>query len=1264
MESKETSGIETVCAANKGACRDSRLGRPKAAGNDGSMIKRRRNTNMKRLLTFVMVAVLCLTALPAGFAEGGLIEPVGTTTGAIGAKGVFYTDYDSFGELEEAAREVAVSIASEGITLLKNDNGALPLTTEKKVTVFGSTAANYVHSGSGSGAGSPGTNGIPQTTVAEAFEMAGLKANPKTLNVYARANASRELGMEYYSGAVTATYKNYHDAAILWLSRTAGEAGEMPSHDVPGHSDPTDHNLMLQDNEKALIKHIKEYFPDQKIIAIINSSNIMQIPELAEERTADNLGVDAILWVGGLGNNGIDALGKILTGEINPSGHTVDLWAKDFKQMPTWTNVLDQTQHVDENGERMNARFYYNGEQTGYYTIEYREGIYMGYRFYETKAADMEAETAGAGEAWYNDQVLYPYGFGLSYTAFDWKLEDVAAAETIDAANREINIRVAVTNTGSVPGKDLVQVYVNPPYTKGGIEKASANLVGYAKTKLLQPGETETVTVSFAAQNMASFDWNDANGNGFKGYELEKGDYIISVNRNSHTIVDCVVRTVVEDIQCKTDLVTGSVIEPLFVDQFTTVNDSLLSHMISRATGLEQPAVATVADRTLTDEQFQRLENELTYRSYDDKETDPWYVKEVPDTWTQAVEHEEGFTDVTVKLAEMAGITYNESTIVDGVVTVGAEDAENTRKWDEFKNQLTWQELCDICNAGTGTLALPSIGKEADKSTEGPVQIGGGTLFPSNPILAATWNKDLAYAEGLAFGNEALFLGKNEWHGPAMNTHRHPLCGRNFEYYSEDGIQGALIAEQVVKGATEKGLLTYLKHFFLNDQESHRMDGGGVATFATEQAMREIYLRTFEHVVKNGGTAGIMSSFNRLGWEVAGTNWASHRGLLRNEWGFRGATVTDAWVKDYCPADLLVRAGDEAPLGIASSYPMNSLHYGAWDETERDGKGLVLVAANADDEKANVYSVPSLTHYYAVRRSAQAILYTRVNSSANNNGFIGGSIVLDTSFDIEKDNSFALSMPGFIDAVFSLSEEEVAKLPAGVTFNDVTATFAGKPEADTIGDYAINVNVTCDGGRVSSYLTLNLKVQDKWHVNGVGIENDTVTVESGKPVELKIDCPAYGYTTGGYEGRYCLVGYGYDDEGTAWSFNEDRWFADLVAQDKDSLVETFMVSFDLYVDGNKLEEGETFNGLTFTQIVEEWIGQGIGRGFATKGYDIVTGAKVEGTPEAAGTYQIKVVINAPMTGSKFAGSYRALFPSAYGTPHMTTFEKEFTLEIK
>lgn len=1247
----------------------------------------KRRSQAKRPIALLLILCLLLTSLLTGCQEdtsatrdevdhetGGnyeaspnivetLVEPTGTVSGAMDADGIFYADYDSFEELARENKDLAVEITSEGFTLLKNENNALPLVSEKRLTVFGSSAANYVHSGSGSGAGTPGSNGIEQSTVAGALESAGFKVNPKTLNMYARENASSELGMEYYTGAVTATYKNYNDAVILWLSRTSGEAAEMPSHDVAGHSDASDHNLMLTDNERLLIQHIKKYFAEKKIIAIINSSNIMQIEELAETRSETNSGVDAIIWVGGMGNNGVDALGGILNGTINPSGHTVDLWARDFTKMPTWTNVLDQTQHMDSAGNRMDANFYYNNEKTGYYTIEYREGIYMGYRYYETKADDMDSEMAGSGETWYNEEVLYPFGYGLSYTSFEWKLDNVAKTATIDAANQTVTIRVWVKNTGTTAGKDLVQVYFNPPYTKGGIEKASANLVGYAKTELLQPGEAQTLTIQFTAQDMASFDWNDANADGHKGYELEAGDYIISVNRNSHEIVDSVTRTVKNTINCDTDIVTGSTIEPIFTDKFTTVKDSLLNNMISRATGLEQPVIATVEDRTLTGEEFQRLEGQLTYRSYDDKETDPWYVTDVPSNWTQAAEHQEGYGDVTVKLAEMAGITYNESTLDNGTVVTGTEDADNTNKWDDFMNQLTWEELCLICNTGTGTIEVASIGKEADDSTEGPIQLAGGTMWPSAPIVSATWNTELAYQQGLAIGNEALFLGANEWHGPAMNTHRHPLCGRNFEYYSEDGIQGALIAQQVVRGANEKGLLTYLKHFFLNDQESYRMAGGGVATFATEQTMREIYLRPFEYVVKYGGTSGIMSSFNRLGWEVAGTNWAAHRELLRGEWGFRGATVTDAWVKDYCPADLLVRAGDEAPLGIASSYPANSLHYGRWDPTARNGKGCVLVAESEAAEKAGEYTAMSPTHYYAIRRSAQAILYTRVNSSANNNGFVAGDVSLNAIFDIETNNSYQLTMPDVVDAEFNMDEATLEALPEGIQFDATTAVLSGTPSADAIGLYEIPVMLTCDGGRVSTELMLVLKIQDKWHVNGAGIENNTVSIRAGENATLVFDCPAYGYGTGGYEGRYCLVGYGYDEEGTAWSFNEDRHFADLVAQDKDSLVDVHMVSFDVYINGEKLEEGQSYQGLTFTQVTEEWIGQGIAAGFADKGYEIVTGAKLDGTPAQAGSYSVKIVINAPMTGSKFAGSYKALFPSAYGTPHMTTFEKEITITV-
>lgn len=1225
------------------------------------------------------------TYTPSAAIVETLIETKDTQSGDLSANGNFYMDYDNFAEEQLANKELAVEIAAEGFTLLKNEGNALPFTTERKLTVFGARAANYVTSGSGSGSGTTGANGIELTTVDGALEMAGYMSNPKTMNMYRRENASAELGMEYYTPVVTSTYKNYNDAAILWLSRSSGEGGDHASSNVAGHSEPTDHNLMLDDNEKALILHIKEHFPDRKIIAVINSSNIMQIPELAEEKTDDNYGVDAIIWVGSPGNNGLEALGQILNGTVTPSGRTSDLWPTDFTKMPTWTNALDQTQHTDTNGEAMNASFYdKDGNKTPYYSIEYREDIYMGYRYYETKYADMES----GAEEWYDSEVLYPFGYGLSYTDFEWKLDNVAATAEIDQPNRTVTIRVWVKNTGNLPGKDVVQVYYSAPYTVGGIEKASANLVGFAKTDLLQPGQAQIVTISFAAQEMASFDWSDANSNGFAGYELEAGDYNISIRKNSHDVVDSVTRTVKEIMLCKTDYITGNQVEPVFVDKYTTVNDSLLNHLISRSTGLEQPTVASVADRTLSAEKLQELDDGISYRSYQDQETDPWYVSSVPDSWTQAATHKEDYSDVTILLSELAGTPYMEPYIADDNTIVLGTD-ENSQKWETFMNQLTWEEMCDLADSGTPAVAVPSVGKASEKSGDGPVQIKGnplGTLFPSAPIMAATWNTDLAYRMGNAVGNDCLFSGTAIWLGPGLNTHRSPLSGRNFEYYSEDGMHAALIAEQVVRGAAEKGTVMFLKHFFLNDQESHRMDGGGVATFATEQAMREIYLKPFEYVVKNGLCNGLMSSFNRIGWVSAAVNWASHKDLLREEWGFKGSMVTDAWVKDYAPADLLVRAGDEQVLGSARSYPVNALHYGLWDPSARNGQGIVLVAADNSSETAgfmawangddtsSYYTVPSATHYFAVRRSAQAILYNRVNSLVNSNGFVYKDLTLNTVVNIDTSTKYQLVVPDYNDAVFTISDAELAKLPTGTTFDDVTGTLTFTPSAEHIGEYSAVVDFTCNGGRASASLTFVVKIQDKWHVNDAGIEDDTITVKAGETVSLLINNPVNSYGSGPYDPsaenvqtlsssnirNAKIFAYGFEAEsGSAFYLKDDQTFADLIAYNIEDLINIAWPQFSLYVDVNgawqEVREGEAINGLAFTQNVEHWAG--LSRSESKKGYDINTGATLSGTAGGTGTYRIKVVYDAPLCGAKFGN---ALFPSNNGYG-MIQFEKVITL---
>ncbi|MBR2288865.1 MAG: glycoside hydrolase family 3 C-terminal domain-containing protein, partial [Clostridia bacterium] len=531
-----------------------------------------------------LLLVLCI-----GFAQLALadvVTPTGNPYGFAGNNGKYYTDYQTLDEEQVAARKLAVLEATEGFVLLKNENNVLPLAADSAVSLFGMHSISLVTSTVGSAGGSTGANGVPETTLQQAMELAGFAVNPKLIDLYTKQQtlgyAGNELPVSAYSAATISTYNGYHDAAIVVFSRTGSEAVDKKADHVSGHSDPTDHEMMLDDNEKALIKHVKAYYQDTPIIVLINSSNILQIPELAAPKAESEYGVDAIFWVGNTGNNGIEAIGKLISGEVNPSGHTVEIWEKDFTQGPTWTNFGQQTQND------LDAFFYDENSVTPYATIEYREGISLGYKYYETKyddAAEADKEAAYAN-------VLYPFGYGLSYTTFDWEL--VPAAQTaITDPWQKLSMQVKVTNTGKTAGKDVVQVYANPPYTVGGIEKASANLVGFAKTGLLQSGESEVVTIEWVAQDMASFDWNDANNNGFIGYELEAGSYEISARRNSHEKVLTETYEIADGILATKDYTSGKEITALFVDDFTSVSDSLLGGMISRANGLEQPKAAS-----------------------------------------------------------------------------------------------------------------------------------------------------------------------------------------------------------------------------------------------------------------------------------------------------------------------------------------------------------------------------------------------------------------------------------------------------------------------------------------------------------------------------------------------------------------------------------------------------------------------------------------------------------------------------------------------
>ncbi len=1208
-------------------------------------------------------------ANPGGDVTAEVVETLFSSNGMNGNyqyKGKFYTDYTTLAEAQTAAHALAVELAAEGITLLKNENNALPLTAdETDITLLGIRNARMIRSGFGSGSG--GGSAI-STLLADAMTAAGYHINPPPLEMYdkemrmMREDLVLELGQEYYGPSITGTYAAYDDAAILVFSRTGAENYDLATNNAAGHSNPDDHALMLDDNEKALVKHAKANF--DKVIVLINSSNIMQIPELDEPKTDSNLGVDAILWVGGVGQDGCTAIAHILNGDITPSGHTVDLWEKDFTKSPTFTNFGLNTQNKDESGNRMDT-FYYgpDGNITKFANLEYREGIYYGYKYYETKYAD-------EGEAGY-ENVLYPFGYGLSYTTFDWELDGVAATGTIDSAAQSVTLRVRVTNTGNVAGKDVVQLYVNPPYTKGGIEKAAANLMGFAKTKLLQPGESEVVTVSCYAQEFASFDWNDANSNGFKGYELEAGDYIISARRNSHDEVLSVTRTIATGIQCKTDLVSGKEIAPVFTGDFASVNDSLLGGMISRADGLRQPAAATKADRTLDAATLADYESQFEYYSYMDEKTDPWYVEKLPTSWTQSTD---GTAKLTLNLRDMAGVPYTEPTINDNNELVLATD-KDSQKWEQFMNQFTWEELCSlpanpdniIERLGAISYAIPRGGTVPAPSykysdPDGPIN-AGGIQFPSNPIVAGTYNKELAHELGVMVGNLLLLNGSRGWRGAGADIHRSPFSGRNFEYYSEDGVQAGLIGAEVTKGVTSKGVIAHFKHFFGNDQETFRADYGGVFTWATEQTLREQTAKPFEYIIKYGGTLGLMTAFNRIGKWSQTTNYATHELLLNQEWDFQGSTESDAWAKQFVPANLMVRGGDDELLTSDSSFPPCALERGWWDADAN----CVRVAANAEEYQgynAGVGSMLSPTHYYAVRKCAQRLLQTMANSAVNNNGFdtTGSGETVDLVLTKGIYNQIALTIPGkTTDATFSFAADVV--WPDGMSFNPENGILSGVPtgKPTAITDEEGNTTGTVDVKSVSGSfnadnwlkdlkVTFNFSFVSDIQVNGENLTDDTVyTVKTGEAFNATVAAEnlTYGSQLAITNSSNRRIMNAYLAEDGAWyNRDEDKSAADIVTLGDMKYDESASRIYKIEVTG--LPEGMKVEKVNTMEM--GWA--------ARSAYEVNTSAKISGSASKAGTYEVTVTIYVPHV-SKGTNPWMR----ASGTT-LTQYSQTFTLVVE
>lgn len=904
----------------------------------------------------------------------------------------YQSQYSSKEESVAAISELTERIAGEGIVLLKNDNvsgggKALPLSSQMKVSVFGKNSVNMVYGGSGSGGRS--ADGV--VNLYDALKSVGLDYNPALKDFYSdnsRSGSGRdkhpimgtilagfavgETPVKNSQGALTSgyselssTYAGYNDAAIIVISRIGGEGYDLPrsmkssfgsnATITSGAHSMDDHYLQLDKNETDLIEHVCNNF--DRVIILINSGTSMELDFLTTELYWGQLGyndfsskIQAALWIGNPGQNGNAALAKILTGEINPSGRTVNTFATDFKKDPTWNNFGNNL-YEDGNKYFINS-WGSTAVNAGGYFVRYEEGIYMGYRYYETRYASLLPDQQKANE-WYQDNVVYPFGYGLSYTSFSWAIESQTPSMEKDGT---ISVTVNVTNTSTVAGRDVVQLYYTSPYYSGGIEKAHVVLGDFAKTSIIEPGASESVTVNIKVSDMASYDWSDANNNGFKGYELDPGNYIIRLSRNSHVTEHEIMYTLLTNIQYDVDPVTGYPV----VNRFDKVSDHIAntSRYLSRndweGTWPRNPVNLSSLRNSYnvlqagpeTNNFLSELRNHNVTSNYDTGK--PWYTSEMP-LYGQRGE---------LMLSDLVGLDYD------------------NEKWDLLLNQLTIQEMAQLIGVGAfNTVNLPSIGKPPTKEYDGPagfvigsfMSIGGNdtevAFYPCQSLIGATWSKELARLMGEAIGEEGLWgavidgtqFTFSGWYAPGVNIHRSPFSGRNFEYYSEDGLLSGKLAAEVCAGALSKGVYTFIKHFAVNDQEMHR-SANGLVTWLDEQAMREIYLKPFEIAVKEGGTTAVMSSFNRIGTEWAGSSYDLLTEVLRNEWGFRGMVITDFnnGPGTYMDLDKMIRGGGDLNL-----YQMGWLSTSPKDLTP--------------------------TQVTAMRNASKNILYTIANSNAMHN---------------------------------------------------------------------------------------------------------------------------------------------------------------------------------------------------------------------------------------------------------------------------------------
>ena len=836
-------------------------------------------------------------------------------------------------EAIDEAKALCTQIAEEGIVLLKNDDKALPLAEGTKVNVFGWSSTNPIYGGTGSGALS---DVYPTVDFLTGLTDAGIEYNQDLVDFYKGWRDSRPtVGMmgqdwtipeptvdEY--GSLITDAKDYSDTAIFFIARSGGEGADLPqSYDggdtfnddgsgmfgVSGvrYSDQKDDldasksYLELSNREQALLDEVTANF--DKVIVVVNSANAMELGFVN-----DYSQIKSVLYCPGTGQTGFDGLGEIIAGQVNPSGKTADTFVADLLATPTANNFgdFDYTNMEEFGVDNMFAE----GGKAYPTFVNYVEGIYVGYKFYETAAAEAE----NGFEFDYDSAVVYPFGYGLSYTTFKQEMGPV----TNDG--KTVSFDVTVTNTGDVAGKDVVEVYYNPPYTNGGIEKAAANLIQFAKTSTLEPGASETVSISFALEDMASY---DTDGKGC--YVLEAGDYEISINSDSHNKIATDTVNVASDIvydesnKRESDAVAAT-------NHFDFAKGEVT--YLSRADGFANYAEATAAPTSfeLADEYKSAYVNNTNYKEEDyNNDSD-----EMPTTGAKN----------GIELKDLRGLDYDDP------------------KWEDLLDEMSVSDMNNLIElGGYETSAVDSIGKVMTYDCDGPASIknnftGQGSIgFPAAVMIACTWNKDMAFAFGQSIGRMANDMDISGWYAPATNTHRSAFAGRNFEYYAEDGVLAGWMCANAVNGAREWGVYSYIKHFATNDQETNR--NNLLCTWLNEQSLREIYLKSFEIAFKNSNPGATMTAFNNIGIEPAEACSALLNTVLRGEWGFRGFAETDYFGGyGYQDADRMIRNGCD----------------------------LMLATYSTDQSK--VTDQTSATSVIAMRQACKNILYTVVNSRA------------------------------------------------------------------------------------------------------------------------------------------------------------------------------------------------------------------------------------------------------------------------------------------